>query len=314
MFSLTSKLNSFKPNYKGKVGFIGLGQMGSRMVTHLKDKCDQLFVYDVVPESVEALVSSNGALAGATKCDSVADVAKNCDVVLTMLPASKHVQGVYTEMIPHLKKGAFCVDSSTIDPSVIADISKTAKEHEITVIDAPVSGGVGGAEMGTLTFMVGAEDEQFEAAEAFLDPMAKAVVHCGATGTGQAAKLSNNLVLSMHMIGISEGMNLGIKLGIKPEKLANIFNMSTARCWSGDTYNPYPGIIQGVPSSNDYNGGFGAKLMKKDLGLALNAASEVSAQTKLGERAKEIYDRMSEGEMQDKDFSGVFKLIQENKE
>ncbi len=184
---------------------------------------------------------------------------------------------------------------------------------QFRLVDAPVSGGVGGAEAGTLTFMVGGADADFEAAKEFLAKMGKNIVHCGAPSTGQVAKICNNLVLGISMAAVSEAMNLGVKMGIDAEKLAGIINTSSGRCWSSDTYNPHPGVIPTAPSNRDYEGGFGTDLMLKDMGLAADAAKSVNAPLPTGAVAASLYSVMSNNGMGRKDFSAVYKLLAGNK-
>eukprot|EP01027_Heterolobosea_sp_BB2_P009414 GEZU01013880.1.p2 GENE.GEZU01013880.1~~GEZU01013880.1.p2 ORF type:complete len:292 (-),score=118.47 GEZU01013880.1:33-908(-) len=285
--------------------------MGSRMAPHLMTKGGHnLFVFDINDKAVAQLESK-----GAVACSSPAEVAKNSDVIITMLPASPHVKDVYMgqgALLKNSRSGAIFIDSSTIDPDTVRLISKTARdEYGVLMVDAPVSGGVGGAEAGTLTFMVGAEEKDFPTVKELLNPMAKNVVHCGGVGTGQVAKICNNLVLGISMIGVSEAMNLGVKLGADPKKLAGIFNTSTARCWSSDTYNPYPGVMENVPASRGYTGGFGARLMHKDLGLAIEAAKTAGVPLPLGSDAERLYKQMGDDkEWGDKDFSGVIQFLQ----
>ena len=180
---------------------------------------------------------------------------------------------------------------------------------QIRLVDAPVSGGVGGAEAGTLTFMVGGADADFTAAQEYLRSMGANIVHCGAPSTGQVAKICNNLVLGISMAAVSEAMNLGVKMGIDPVKLAGIINTSSGRCWSSDTYNPHPGVIPTAPSNRDYEGGFGTDLMLKDMGLAADAAKSVNAPLPTGGAAASMYSIMSNNGMGRKDFSAVYKLL-----
>lgn len=203
------------------------------------------------------------------------------------------------------------IDSSTVNPAVSKQVWERAKAKNAAFVDAPVSGGVNGAKAGTLTFMVGGTLEDFEKAKPFLQSMGKNIVHCGGVGTGEVAKICNNLVLAISMIGVSEAMNLGIKMGMDRNVLAGIMNTSTARCWSSDSYNPAPGVLPNVPASNEYKGGFGASLMLKDLGLALDAAKDVGAPVPLGSASHALYQTLcqQEGELSKKDFSVVYKFL-----
>jgi 3-hydroxyisobutyrate dehydrogenase len=200
------------------------------------------------------------------------------------------------------------VDSSTIDPASVKACAALARQQGNAFVDAPVSGGTGGAAAGTLTFMVGGSAEAYERVKPVLSAMGRNIVHCGETGTGQVAKICNNLVLGITMAGVAEGMTLGAALGIDPQVLAGIMNTSTGRCWSSDTYNPYPGVIDTAPSSRGYTGGFGIDLMLKDLGLATDAARLVRQPVFLGALAQQLYQAMSANGAGKLDFSSVIKL------
>ena len=235
------------------------------------------------------------------------------DVVITMLPSNPHVREVYCGadgVLEGARAGSIMIDSSTIDPNVAREVAASVAAAGSKLIDAPVSGGVGGAEAGTLTFMVGGDTSDLEAARPVLEVMGANIVHCGDVGTGQVAKLCNNLVLGISMAGVAEAMNMGARLGIDEKTLAGIMNTSTARCWSSDTYNPCPGVMEGVPASRDYEGGFGAALMQKDLGLALDAARAVGATVPMGANAHQIYSLISAHGAGGKDFGVVFKFLQ----
>lgn len=294
---------------KPLIGFIGLGNMGNHMARNLVSKGYPVLVYDVNTAAVDGLKQ-----AGAKTASNPAEIAANTDRIVTMLPASKHVQEVYTGnngIFSKVVKGTIMLDSSTIDPAVSQDMAKVAEGKGAFYLDAPVSGGVNAAKQALLTFMVGGPDSKFPEAQEILQNMGKNVVHCGAVGTGQAAKICNNMLLGISMIGTSETMNLGIKLGLDPKMLAKILNMSSGRCWSSDTYNPCPGVFENVPSSNNYDGGFGTALMTKDLGLANNAAKDTNSAVSLGQRAFEIYTKMTEKGYGGKDFSVIFKILEE---
>jgi len=229
-----------------------------------------------------------------------------------MLPASKHVSLVYGEMLENInKKGKLFIDASTIDCQTAINISKLIKNKGCSMIDAPVSGGVGGAEQGTLTFMVGGSKSDFEKAkELVLQYMGKNIIHCGENGMGQVAKLSNNLLLASSMTAVSESFLLGTKLGIDPKILANIINTSSGRCWSSDTYNPFPGVLPNSPSSRGYTGGFASKLMLKDVSLALQAAREQNINLPLGNKTSELYENLiKDSAFEDKDFSIIFEFL-----
>jgi 3-hydroxyisobutyrate dehydrogenase len=209
------------------------------------------------------------------------------------------------------RPGALLIDCSTIDPATTRHLNVLAtQKHKLRFIDAPVSGGVGGAEAGTLTFMVGGPKADFDAARGTLEMMGKNVVHVGDAGTGQIAKICNNLVLGISMNAVSEAMNLGVKLGADPRTLAAIINTSSGRCWSSELYNPVPGVLPNVPASRGYTGGFGAALMTKDLGLALDAAKSVGAPLPTGSAAFATYQIMLNQGMGTKDFSSVYAFLQ----
>jgi len=289
------------------------------MAKNLAKAGHSLVVYDVNKEVTEKFKSET------PKCEaaaSVADVGQNCSTVITMLPSSPHVRDVYLgndpkrgSLFQSVKRNTLLIDSSTVDPGTSRYLySEAVKLNKgIRLVDAPVSGGVGGAEAGTLTFMVGGSLELFTAAIPFLSLMGKNIVHCGDAGAGQAAKVCNNLVLAISMIGVSEGLNLGVKLGLDPKILSGIFNSSSARCWSSETYNPCPGVMPNVPSSRGYTGGFAVDLMKKDLSLAQVAAKSVDTSTPLGELAHLIYEALSQRGHGSKDFSYIYEFLSKEK-
>ncbi|KAH3774705.1 probable 3-hydroxyisobutyrate dehydrogenase, mitochondrial [Dreissena polymorpha] len=295
-----------------RMGFIGLGNMGGHMARNLIKKGHQLVVYDVSADNVKAIKEAGAEVAG-----SPAEVASRVTSLVSMLPESSHVQQVYTGpkgIFSAVQKGSLLMDCSTIDPYVSRTMATIAKQHGAEFVDAPVSGGVNAARDAVLTFMVGGPDSAYNAASLYLSCMGKNVVHCGPVGNGQAAKICNNMLLGISMIGTSETMNLGIKLGLDPKLLAKILNMSSGRCWSSEVYNPCPGVLEGVPSSNDYKGGFGTALMTKDLGLAQNAATAAKSPTPLGSLAHQIYRTMTNHGFGGKDFSSAFKFLQDQNE
>lgn len=300
----------FVTQYRGmaSVGFIGLGNMGGPMAANLIKKGNKLVVFDVSAESI-AKLTQQGAVAAATP----AAVAEQCDTIVTMLPSPSHVTDVFTNkktgILSRVRKGALLIDSSTIDPGTVKKVSAESTAHGAMMIDAPVSGGVGGATAGTLAFMVGGQEAAFERAKPYLQAMGKNIFHCGEIGSGQVAKIANNLVLAISMAAVSEGMNLGVKLGMDPTKLASIINTSSGRCWSSDTYNPCPGVMPNVPSSRGYTGGFGVDLMKKDLGLALQAAQDSGAALPIGSQVAELYQQLSKMGWGGRDFSVVYEFL-----
>jgi 3-hydroxyisobutyrate dehydrogenase len=293
-----------------KVAFIGLGHMGAPMARNLLKAGHGLVVYDVVARNVEALTS-----VGAIAARSAKDAASKGELVITMLPSSPHVKSVYLGadgVLAGVAKGTTLIDSSTIDPHTAREVITAAAEHGNPMADAPVSGGTGGAEGGTLTFMVGGAADVFERIAPLLRHMGKNIVHCGAAGTGQVAKICNNMLLGISMIGVSEAMNLGASLGIDPKVLAGIINTSSGRCWSSDTYNPYPGVMENVPASRGYTGGFGADLMLKDLGLATDAAKLSKQPVMMGALAQQLYQSLSAQGAGAQDFSAVINLYKKN--
>ncbi|KAK7092221.1 hypothetical protein V1264_008007 [Littorina saxatilis] len=292
-----------------KVGFVGLGNMGGHMARNLMKNGHPLIVFDTVPDSMQAIKKE-----GATLASSPQEVASQTNLIITMLPASQHVLDVYTGssgILGSVQKGSLLIDSSTIDPSVSQQMAEESTKVGATFVDAPVSGGVNAARDAGLTFMVGSPDQSFGKVKEILDKMGKNVVHCGSVGTGQAAKICNNMLLAISMIGTAETMNLGMKLGLDPKLLAKILNMSSGRCWSSEVYNPVPGVLDGVPSSNDYQGGFGTALMTKDLGLAQNAATATQSPTPLGSLSHQLYRLMTNSGYAGKDFSSAFQFLKQ---
>ncbi|GFS21356.1 3-hydroxyisobutyrate dehydrogenase [Elysia marginata] len=283
--------------------------MGGHMARNLLKKGYPVVAYDISQESLAALKKDGASVAG-----TPAEVAQGVTKLVSMLPASAEVQEVYAGkdgILSTVQKGTLLLDSSTIDPSVSQAMAVQAEARGAVFMDAPVSGGVNAARDGILTFMVGGPDGNFPEAKDLLANMGKNIVHCGAVGTGQAAKICNNMLLAISMVGTSEAMNLGIRLGLDPKLLASVLNTSSGRCWSSEVYNPVPGVVQGVPSGNDYQGGFGTALMMKDLGLAQNAAGSVKANTPLGAAVLQIYRTMVNHGFGGKDFSSAFLFLQE---
>ena len=289
-----------------EIGFIGLGNMGGPMAANLLKAGHSLTVFDLSKTAVQAAVDL-----GARTAASPREAAQASEVVITMLPAAAHVRAVYLEpdgVLAGVRPGVPLIDSSTIDPATARLIGEAALKQGNPFADAPVSGGTGGAQAGTLTFMVGANDALFETLKPVLAGMGKNTVQCGETGTGQIAKICNNLLLGISMIGVAEAMKLGASLGIEPNKLAGIINTSTGRCWSADTCNPYPNVLPNAPASRGYTGGFGADLMLKDLGLAVDAARQVKQPILLGALAQQLYQTMSMQGLGGLDFSAIIKL------
>jgi len=293
-----------------KIAFIGLGHMGAPMARNLLKAGHSLVVFDVVQKNVDALTA-----AGATGAATAGQAASQGDLVITMLPSSPHVKAVYLGkdgVLTGVRHGIPLIDSSTIDPHTAREVAGIAADSGNPMADAPVSGGTGGAEAGTLTFMVGAQPDLFERIKPVLAHMGKNVVHCGAAGTGQVAKICNNMLLGISMIGVAEAMNLGTALGIDPKVLAGIINTSSGRCWSSDTYNPYPGVMENVPAARGYTGGFGTDLMLKDLGLATDAARQVKQSVVMGAAAQQLYQLWSGHGAGAQDFSSIINLVKKS--
>lgn len=286
------------------IGFIGLGNMGAPMAHNLLKAGHQLSVFDLNAAAVENLVG-----AGALPVDSPTAIAQgNAELIITMLPAAAHVKSVYlgeNGLIAHSRAGVMLIDCSTIDPHSAREVAKAAAEHGNPMLDAPVSGGTGGAAAGTLTFMVGGSDADFDRAQPILAAMGKNIVHCGAAGNGQVAKVANNMLLGISMIGVAEAMALGVALGMDAKTLAGVINTSSGRCWSSDTYNPFPGVLDNVPASRGYSGGFGSDLMLKDMGLATEAAKQVRQPVILGALAQQLYQSFSAQGHGGLDFSAI---------
>ncbi|SAM03304.1 hypothetical protein [Absidia glauca] len=294
------------------VGLIGLGQMGNGMAKNLAEKSTgKVVVFDMNASAMDALTSK---YPNVTAAKSAEEVAEKATTVLTMLPASAHVEQVYKGLEKVVDANHMLIDSSTIDAQVAAQVASRMLEKQALVFDAPVSGGTVGAANGTLTFMVGAPSpDAFEKTKPVLSLMGKNVVYCGANGTGQVAKLCNNMLLGISMVGVAETMLLGAKLGMDPVLLAQILNNSTGRCWSSDTNNPYPGVIPTAPAGRGYQGGFSNKLMAKDLGLAMKAAKDAQANPALGTMAAQLYTQLSTTkDFESLDFSSVFKWLAEH--
>jgi len=266
-------------------------------------------VYDIFPEATLKVKE-----AGAVVANNPAEVAEQSDTIITMLPNSSHVMECFNGgngILQTVKPGSLLIDSSTIDPEVAKQIFTLADSKGSLFMDAPVSGGYLGAVAGTLTFMVGAGEKEFDGAKPILSMMGKNIVRCGDIGSGLIAKLCNNMLLGIAMAGTSEAMNLGIRLGLEPKLLANILNTSTGRCWSSDTYNPVPGVMENVPSSNGYKGGFGTALIAKDLGLAQTVATRSNTGIPMGALSHQLYRIMSSQGHGLKDFSFIYQFLQD---
>ncbi|XP_076939582.1 putative 3-hydroxyisobutyrate dehydrogenase, mitochondrial isoform X1 [Bidens hawaiensis] len=323
-YSVRRFCSSIIPTHLQKVGFIGLGNMGSRMANNLIKAGYNVAVHDI-NVSVIKMFSDKGITVKGTPME----VAEISDVVITMLPSPSHVLNVYTGPNGllnggHAVKPWLFIDSSTIDPQTTRKISSAVSNCALiekkdswatpVMLDAPVSGGVPAAEAGTLTFMVGGPEEAYKAANHLFSSMGKNTIYCGSSGTGSAAKICNNLAMAVSMLGVSEAFVLGQSLGITATTLTKIFNSSSARCWSSDTYNPVPGVMEGVPSSRNYDGGFASTLMAKDLNLASESAKEVGLNCPLTSEAKDIFTKLCDEGHGRKDFSCVFRHFYSGKD
>lgn len=288
-----------------RIAFIGLGNMGAPMARNLLKAGHSLELYDLNQQVLNSLAGE-----GADIASSPAAAAALADLVITMLPAAAHVRQAWLGaegVLAGARPGTLGLDCSTIDPQTIRDVSEAAAKAGVELGDAPVSGGTGGAAAGTLTFMVGGSAKLVEGARPALADMGRNIVHCGQTGTGQIAKLCNNLLLGISMIGVAEAMALGNALGIDTQVLAGIINSSTGRCWSSEVCNPWPGAVETAPASRGYSGGFAGQLMLKDLGLATEAARQVQQPVMLGALAHQLYQAMSQRGDGGLDFSAVVK-------
>ena len=286
------------------IAFIGLGNMGGPMAANLVKAGHKVVAFDLVEASRSQAKSDGAAIA-----DSSVSAAKGADVVVTMLPAGKHVISVWTDVLPATTKGALIIDCSTIDVESAKQAHALAAKHGVASVDAPVSGGTGGAKAATLTFMCGGEEKAFAAAKPVLEKMGKRIVHCGGAGAGQAAKICNNMILGISMIAVSEAFTLGEKLGLSHQALFDVASTSSGQCWSLTSYCPVPGPVPASPANNDYKPGFAAALMLKDLTLAQDAANAAGAATPLGRHAQEIYKTFDAAGNGGVDFSGIIRHV-----
>jgi 3-hydroxyisobutyrate dehydrogenase len=288
------------------IAFIGVGNMGGPMARNLLKAGHAVTVFDLSIGAVEQAVQ-----AGATRADTANHAVANADCVITMLPAGHHVRSVYLDdgILAHAKKDALLIDCSTIDVDSAKAVHAGAERAGFQFIDAPVSGGTGGAEAGTLTFMCGGLEDSFARARPILENMGKRVVLAGGPGTGQAAKICNNMLLAISMIGTCEAFVLAEKLGLDPQKLFDIASTSSGQCWSLTTYCPVPGPVPTSPANRGYQGGFAAALMLKDLKLSQAAAQSSGAPTPLGAEATQLYALFAAQGRENLDFSGIIKML-----
>ena len=290
-----------------RIAFIGLGNMGGPMAANLLKAGHTLHVFDLSADAVAHAVSH-----GATAANTAIDAVQDAEVVISMLPASRHVEGLYlgdAGLLRHIANGALVIDCSTIAPASAQKVARAAGERGLAMIDAPVSGGTAGAAAGTLTFIVGGDGDALERARPLLASMGKNIFHVGASGAGQVAKLCNNMALGVIMAVTGEAIALGAAHGLDPAVLSQMMAVSTARSWATEVCNPWPGVLENAPASRGYTGGFGNDLMLKDLGLAAEAAMGVGASIPLGELARNLYAMNSQAGNGGLDFSSVVKLV-----
>ncbi|MCX7323605.1 MAG: 3-hydroxyisobutyrate dehydrogenase [Hyphomicrobiales bacterium] len=291
-----------------QIAFIGLGNMGGPMAANLVKAGHAVTGFDLSPASC-AEAKAVGLIIAA----SAAAAVSAADVIVTMLPAGKHVRSVWAEIGPKAKAGALIIDCSTIDVDSARAVHAVASATGLKPVDAPVSGGTGGAKGATLTFMVGGEADAFAAAKPILEQMGKKVVHCGGAGAGQAAKICNNMILGISMIGVGEAFALAEKLGLSHQALFDVASTSSGQCWSLTTYCPVPGPVPTSPANNGYKPGFAAELMLKDLKLSQEAAAAVGASTPLGAAAAQLYALFNGAGHGGTDFSGIIEMLRGQK-
>jgi 3-hydroxyisobutyrate dehydrogenase len=287
------------------IAFIGLGNMGAGMAANLAKAGQSVNAFDLAPAALERAAGAGCQVAG-----SAAEAVRGADIVVTMLPAGAHVRAVWTnEVIPNARPGALIIDCSTVDVESARAVAKAATDAGLRAADAPVSGGIMAADAGTLAFMVGCEDSAFTEVEAVLAPMARVVIHAGGAGAGQAAKICNNMLLGVSMLGVCEAFALAEKLGLDAERFFDIASKSSGQCWSLTTYCPWPGPVPTAPSNRNYEGGFLSALMLKDLKLAQEAAARSGASTPMGAQAEALYALFDNLGYGGRDFSAVLQLM-----
>ena len=290
-----------------RIGFIGLGNMGGPMAANLVKAGHQVAAFDMTKAAVDKAVTL-----GAHAAANAPDAARDAEVVITMLPAGAHVRQVYLGdggLLKSVKPGTLLIDSSTIDVATARDVGSAATAARLDFLDAPVSGGVGGATAGTLTFMVGGENAAFARAKPLLEKMGKNIFHAGGAGNGQAAKICNNMLLAISMIGTCEAFVLAEKLGLDHQTLFDISSTASGQCWSLTTYCPVPGPVPASPANRNYQAGFTASMMLKDLKLAQSAAHAVGAATPLGAEAAALYSLYESAGVGGRDFSGIIQML-----
>jgi len=289
-----------------KIGFIGLGNMGMPMAQNLISNGIKVKGFDVSEEVLKQASKNKIEV-----CSDTLQASKEIDVLITMLPNGEAVSSVFNSesLLENIDPSILIIECSTISPKTSKELSLKASSLNLEMIDAPVSGGVKGAEEAGLTFMVGGSVENVEKAKPILSKMGKNIFHAGDSGSGQIAKLCNNMLLAIHMSGTAEALSMGVKSGLDPSVLSEIMSKSSGGNWSLDKYNPYPGVMTESPASKDYQGGFLNKLMIKDLNLAKELAQDSKTETPMGDSARKLYDELIEQGLEDLDFSSVQKLF-----
>ena len=283
-----------------KIGFIGLGNMGSKMTKNLLKANYEVVGYDINKEFVKNLLPQ-----GLKEANNLSDISKNADIVITMLPNGDTVEEVYDNIIDKFKPGTLFVDCSTIEVNKAQELHKKCEDKKLLSLDAPVSGGVGGAEQGTLTFMVGGEENAYKSMLPLFEIMGKKSLLCGSSGSGQATKACNNMLLATTMIGVGEAFSLGQNLGLDPEKLFEIFSTSTSSCWAINSYCPIKSVGPKSPADNDFRPGFSADLMLKDLTIALKAIKSTNTKAPFGEKSRLNFKKMVDENQGTLDFSAI---------
>lgn len=294
-----------------KIAFIGLGNMGGPMAANLIQAGYALTVFDLVEQALVDAVA-----AGAERADSAAAAVADVDVVISMLPAGRHVEDLYLGsggLLDAVADTTLLIDSSTIDADTSRRVAAAARERGVAMIDAPVSGGVNGAKTGGLTFMVGGDKEHVERARPLFDVMGKVAFHAGEAGAGQVAKMCNNMLLGILMTGTSEAINLAVANGLDPSVVSEIMKNASGGNWALNVYNPYPGVMDNAPASNGYKPGFGVDLMLKDLGLAMDASIKSGVSTPLGSMARSLYSLHSRAGHGGEDFSSILNTLKGNR-
>lgn len=291
------------------IAFIGLGNMGGPMAENCIKAGHSVKAFDLVESALQSLVEKGGQAAS-----SAVEVVADAEYVISMLPAGAHVASLYLDgddpLLDHIDPQAVILDCSTIDVATVKKVSAAAVAKGLRFLDAPVSGGVAAAQAGTLTFMCGGSAENFELGKIILQSMGKNIFHAGDCGAGQVAKMCNNMLLAVHMIGTAEALQMGVNNGLDANVLSDIMLASSGRNWSLEVYNPYPGVLPNVPSSNGYKPGFMAKLMAKDLGLAMENSKASGSAVPMGELANELYRRFNDSGNSERDFSAIIEQLQ----